>query len=59
MEVPRLGVDLELQLPASPQPQPHGIQAASGTYSTACGNADPEPTEGGQGLNLHPHGQYV
>ena len=32
MEVPRLGVESELQLP---QPQKHGIQAASLTYTTA------------------------
>ena len=31
MEVPRLGVEWESQL--------HGIQAASATYTTACGNA--------------------
>ena len=36
MEVPRLGVKLELQL--RPQPQQHQIQAASVTYSAACGN---------------------
>ena len=40
MEVPRLGVKLELQLPA---------------YATAIAMPDPQPTELGQELNLHPH----
>ena len=35
MGVPWLGVESELQLP---QPQQHGIQAASVTYTTAHGN---------------------
>ena len=35
MEVPRLGAELELQLPAGPQPQQHGIWAAPATYTTA------------------------
>jgi len=34
MEVPRLGVQLEL-----PQPQQHGIRAESGTYTSSHGNA--------------------
>ena len=38
MEVPRLGVQLELQLPQQ-QPQPHRTQAESATYPTAHGNA--------------------
>ena len=37
MEVPRLGVKLELQLP--PQPQQLGIQAESATYTIGHGNA--------------------
>ena len=52
MEVPRLGVELELQLPV---------------YTTATAIRDPshgfnlhhssqQPTERGQELNLHPHG---
>ena len=41
MEVPRLGVLSELQLPA---------------YTTATAMADPEPTKRGQGLNPKPHG---
>ena len=39
MEVPRLGVESQLQLHASPQPQQLGIQAMSATYTTAQGNA--------------------
>ena len=39
LEVPRLGVTSELQLQPSPQPQQHGIQAVSVTYSAVCGNA--------------------
>ena len=40
MEIPRLGVQLELQLWPTPQPQPQqpGIQAASATHTTAQGN---------------------
>ena len=38
MEVPRLGVESELQLLAEPQPQQLGIQAASINYTTAHGN---------------------
>ena len=38
MEVPRLEVELELQLPAWPQPQQRGIRAKSATYTTAHGN---------------------
>ena len=38
IKVLRLGVKLELQLPATPQPQQLGIQAASVTYITAHGN---------------------
>ena len=41
MEVPRLGVKLELQLPA---------------YTTATAILGPYPTEEGQGSNLCPHG---
>ena len=39
MEVPRLGVKLELQLEPMPQPQQHHIQAVSLTVTTAQGNA--------------------
>ena len=39
MDVPRLEVESELQLPAYTQPQQCGIQVASVTYNTAHGNA--------------------
>ena len=38
-EVPRLGVRSELELSATPQPQPRRIRATSLTYTTAHGNA--------------------
>ena len=38
MEVPRLGVESELQLQPTLQPWQHWIQAASVTYATACSN---------------------
>jgi len=38
MEVPGLGVKLELQLPAYTTAQQHWIQAASATCTTACNN---------------------
>ena len=41
MEVPRLGIQSELQLPA---------------YTTAHAMPDPLPTERGQGSNTQPHG---
>ena len=37
MEVPRLGVELELQLQPTLQPQQHRIRAISATYTTAQG----------------------
>ena len=39
MEVPRLGVKLEPQRPATPQPQQCGIWATPGTYTTAHSKA--------------------
>ena len=44
MEVPRLGVNSKLQLPA---------------YATATATADPQLTDQDQGLKPHPHGHYV
>ena len=41
MELPRLGVKSELQLPA---------------YGTATATQDPQPTKEGQKTNSHPHG---
>ena len=38
MEVPRLGVNTELQLRPTPQPQQLWIQAACATYTAAYGN---------------------
>ena len=38
MEVPRLGVESELQLPPTSQTQQHQIQATSATYTTAHSN---------------------
>ena len=53
VEAPRLGVELELQLPAyatarSEPPLRPVLQLAA--------MPDPYPTERGQGLNLHLHG---
>ena len=46
MEVPKLGVKSELQLPAyTPQPQPCRIRVASATYTTAMTMPDPEPRD--------------
>ena len=39
MEVPSLGLELELQLWPVSQPQQHWIQAASMTATAACGSA--------------------
>ena len=39
MEIPRLGVKLELQLRPMPQPRQRQIQATSAIYTAACGNA--------------------
>ena len=39
MEVPRLGLKSELQLPGYTTPQQHHIQASSVTYTAAHGNA--------------------
>ena len=38
-KVPRLEAELDLQLPAYPQPEQHKIQAMSATYTTANSNA--------------------
>ena len=58
MEVPRLGVELELQLPA------YTIAAAMQDPNHICNlyipqltvTLDPQPTEQGQGSNPHPYG---
>ena len=38
IEIPGLGVELELQLAPMPQPWQHWVRAASATYTTAFGN---------------------
>ena len=38
MDVPRLGVEFELQLLPYPTARPHGIHATSVTCTTACSN---------------------
>ena len=55
MDVPRLGVKLELQLPAYTQPQQHQIWVVPVTYTAAHSNAGSST----QGLNLHPHGDQL
>ena len=75
MEVSRLGAKSELQLPACATATTildpshscdlhHSlwqlwICATSTTYTTAIAMCDPQPTEQGQGLNLHPHRDNV
>ena len=57
MEIPRPGVELELQLPAYPtatatkDPSPHLLPTPQ-----LMGTLDPQPSERGQGSNLHPYG---
>ena len=55
VEVPRLGVKSELQMPAYTQPQQRQIQALSATYTTTHDHAG-SLTHGGQGLNPRSHG---
>ena len=53
MEVPRLGAESELQLPAyTTSTATQDLQPTPQLMATL----DPEPTELGQGSNLHPHG---
>ena len=54
MGIPRLGVELEPQLPACTRSEPH-LQPMPQLEAVP----DPEPTEQGQGWNPHPHGHYV
>ena len=58
MEVPGLGVELELQLPA------YAIATAMLDPSRILdlqleATLDPSPTEQGQGLNLYPHRWFL
>ena len=55
MEVPRLGVELELQLRTYTQPKQCRIWAASVTYSTAHGHAGFPTHWARPWSNLHPH----
>ena len=56
MEIPRLGVESELQLPAyataTTTAAPSGI---CNLYHSLMATPDPQPTEQGQRSNLHPH----
>ena len=55
VEVPRLGVNSELQLQPMPRPQQHRIQAARVTYTTDPHNAGSLTHWRDQGWNLDPH----
>ena len=61
-EVLRLVVKLELQLPAyasaTATPDPSHICNLQSTPQLVP-TLDPQPTEQGQGLNLHPHGHNL
>ena len=59
MEVPRLGVKLELQLQAHTIATETPDLAISATYAAACGNATSLTTKQGQVLNLHSHKDYI
>ena len=60
MEFPRLGAELELQLPAyttvtATGSEPHHLQP----MLQLAAMLDPHPTKQGQGLNLYPHRLYA
>ena len=58
MEVPRLGVESEMQLRPTPQPRQDQIQATSVTWALQLMAMRQIPnllSEWGQGSNLHPH----
>lgn len=57
MEVPSPGVESELQLPPTPLPQHRRIQAASVTYTTAQGTAD--PLTHGIGSGIEPESSFI
>ena len=58
MEVPRLGIELEMQLPAyTTATATRQIRAASATYTAACGNA--ESLTHGERPGIKPHRHYV
>ena len=57
MEVPRLGVELELQLPATATATANaGPEPCLRPTPQFMATPDHQPTERGQGLNMHPHG---
>ena len=56
MEVPGLGVESELQMPATDPATATWDQALSATYTTAHGNTRSPTTEESQGPDLHPYG---
>ena len=56
MEVPRRGVDLELQLQAYITATATWDLSQHANYTTVQGNTRSQPTEWGQGSNPHPHG---
>ena len=57
MEVPRLGVKSELQLPAyTTATAKLGSKLCLGPTPELTATQDPQPTEGGQGSNPHPYG---
>jgi len=58
IEVPRLGVELELQLPTTARAT-LDPSCVCGLYRRFVAAPDPLPTEGGRRWNPHPHGYYV
>ena len=56
MEVPRLGVESELQLLADATAIATGSEPRLQCTPQVTATPDPQPTERGQGLNPHPHG---
>ena len=59
MEVPRLGVQSELQLPAYTTATATPNPASSATYRTPWGKAGSLTHSVRQGWNPHPHGDYL
>ena len=56
MEVPRLGVESELQLPTyATVTATQDLSCICGLHHSSSAKLDTWPTEGGQGLNSNPH----
>ena len=55
MEIPRLGLKLELQLQPMPQLRQHWIQTPSASYTAACGNPSSLTHWVRPGIELHTH----